>query len=101
MSAESSWKLRELGIRREIEADAQPGAQPERPTALPLGSRRASRAGARLALALCGTHCAAFLLDSYARCFSGRHRQHQWSVAWAGSRGFSASTQPPERKGAL
>ena len=29
---------------------AQPGAQPERPTALPLGSRRAARVGAGLAL---------------------------------------------------
>ena len=29
---------------------AQPGAQPERPTASPLGTRRAARVGARLAL---------------------------------------------------
>ena len=28
--------------------DAQPAVEPERPTASPLGSRRASRAGARL-----------------------------------------------------
>jgi hypothetical protein len=30
------------------EDDAQPAVEPERPTALPLGTRRASRAGARL-----------------------------------------------------
>ena len=29
---------------------AQPGAQPERPTATPLGTRRAARVGARLAI---------------------------------------------------
>ena len=47
MSTESLWTRQEVGIRREISADAQPLVRPERPTAALLGSRRASRAGAR------------------------------------------------------
>ena len=47
MSTESLWTRQEVGIRREISADAQPLVRPERPTAALLGSRRALRAGAR------------------------------------------------------